>query len=692
MPRSRAFLLLLAATLAASCGGSGSGSSEAPPSVVARFDVSTDAPTDFGAAPFPSDLYRDGAGVIRIGAVPTAYSDTPLFEALRDLFASRDGFCASCNVYFPIDGGIDRGSLPADGGTGDLGEPSPEDAVVLADVDPASPERGRLFPLRVEWDPERGLLAIRPVRGIALHRSRRYAAALTTSLRANDGSAVGASDLFREARDLRSPERASDALVAHVATAIQPALDELERAGVDRRSVIALAAYTTEDVTADLLATRAAVQGGPPLDVRIDRVRTGSEIDELLGVPSEDRPGIDVPPEAGTDGSRSIVHGAIGEVITGTFAAPRVIEGAGTDVGLARRDASGAIEAGPREDVPFVLTIPAGADRSRLPIAVAHHGFNASRVTGFATANTAARVGVAVLAIDAFQHGDRARSARDERNAIRDLPGPDGFAETEAADVSARVFGLSGTAPDLAFFTGYPLATFLQFAADVVSAVRAAREGGLGAAVGDAVGSPTGFDPERIGYIGNSLGAVVGVSALVMEPDLRAAVQNVQPGSIVETLAESTEFRPLVEALFLPRLGVEGPFDEVERHLILDPIVDLTRWVLEPIDPLALAPYLFRDPVHGGPSAEVLFQTASLDEVAATLATDSMLAASGAPRATVWDPAAHGMLEVLHQGSRYEPPAAPPFRLRPEPIPVDNPIAGVHLEIEELLRDFLASP
>jgi hypothetical protein len=39
------------------------------------------------------------------------------------------------------------------------------------------------------------------------------------------------------------------------------------------------------------------------------------------------------------------------------------------------------------------------AARERLPVAIAHHGFNASRVTGFATADTAARAGVAVLAI-----------------------------------------------------------------------------------------------------------------------------------------------------------------------------------------------------------------------------------------------------------------------------------------------------
>jgi dienelactone hydrolase len=439
-------------------------------------------------------------------------------------------------------------------------------------------------------------------------------------------------------------------------------------------------------VTADVLAVRAAVQEGPPLALTGGAgVIRGAFIDDLLGLPAEDRPGIDVPPLAGTGGTRAIVHGSIAEVHHGAFLAPRLVEGSGTETGVVRRDAAGRIVAGPREPVPFVLTIPAVEDRQSLPLVIAHHGFNASRTTGFATAETAARAGVALLAIDAFQHGDRAVSARDEVNAMRGgIPGADGYAETDPLDVSGRVFGILGTAPGLAGFTGYPHGTLLQFAADVFSAVRLVRDGTLATEL-FATLVPTGFDPERIGFVGNSLGAVVGASVLVAEPDVRAAVQNVPPGSVVETLAESPEFRPLVEAIFLPLLGIEGPFDEVERSLLMDPIVDLTRWVLEPVDPLALAPYLFRAPVRPNGAAEILFQVAATDEVAAPLATASMVEASGAPRVTRWDPAAHGMLEVLLQESRWEPPVVPPFRARAAVLPIENPIVALHGEIEAFL-------
>jgi hypothetical protein len=294
-----------------------------------------------------------------------------------------------------------------------------------------------------------------------------------------------------------------------------------------------------------------------------------------------------------------------------------------------------------------------------------------------------------MLAIDAFQHGERAVSARDERHAIRgNVPGADGFAETDSLDVSAHVFGLSGAAPGLELFPGYSLGALLQFGADVASTVRVVRDDSLAQALVAAglVDFP-GFDADRIGYIGISLGSVVGASVLTAEPDVRFAVQNVPPGSIVETLAQSPEFRPLVDGLFLPLLGVEGPFDEVERHLLFDPVIDLSRWILEPVEPLALAPYLLEYPVRAGGAADILFQTAALDEVASSLAIDSMLAAAAAQRVTRYDPAAHSMIEVLDQVSRFEPPAAPPYRLRETPLPVVNPIVDVHAEIEHFIGE-----
>ena len=64
-----------------------------------------------------------------------------------------------------------------------------------------------------------------------------------------------------------------------------------------------------------------------------------------------------------------------------------------------------------------------------------------------------------------------------------------------------------------------------------------------------------------------------------------------------------------------------------------------------------------------------------------------MLAATGAARVTRYDPAAHGMLEVLNQSSRYEPPAVPPFVLREMELPIANPLVAEHDEIAAFLSE-----
>jgi hypothetical protein len=48
-------------------------------------------------------------------------------------------------------------------------------------------------------------------------------------------------------------------------------------------------------------------------------------------------------------------------------------------------------------------------------------------------------------------------------------------------------------------------------------------------------------------------------------------------------------------------------------------------------------------------------------------------------------------LKVLNQTSRYEPPAVPPFVLRPVELPIVNPIAEEHREIEAFLAENLSA-
>jgi hypothetical protein len=201
-----------------------------------------------------------------------------------------------------------------------------------------------------------------------------------------------------------------------------------------------------------------------------------------------------------------------------------------------------------------------------------------------------------------------------------------------------------------------------------------------------------------------------------VEPDIDAAVLNVLPGSIMETLAESGEFRPLMQSVLLPQLGVSADFDELEHAMIFDPTVDLYRWALEPVDPLALARTLASERV-AGPAPHLLVQIAGHDEVAAPPASESVIAAAGivgvgqfefasiepvelplpaagaepgAPTigAVRFADAMHGMLEVASQASHYEDPLVPPLVPREPPIDLTNPIALVHEQLEAFLLSF----
>ncbi len=674
---------------------------EPPSATSVRFALGDGGPLAFGDVPFPSDLYRADDGRIELGAFPNPHADGEMFAELRAELATRTGFCASCAITFTIDGDLLDGTLPESSAPGALA--SLDDPIALVDVDPDSPELGETIPLRVQLDPTLGRLTMRPARGAVLHGGRRYAAVLTTGLRGADDLPLAAAPAFVAARD-------GDGGAA--SEVIEPALATLEELGLDRERVVGLASFTTEDPTADVRSIRATLHASARPVAVVDRVWAGAEIDELLGIPATPGVGIDREPAADTEGTSAISHETTAMIVAGRFAAPRFAAGTGTDVGALVRDAEGRPTTSASDDVPFVLVIPHGVDLGRLPVVISHHGFNASRTTGFVLADTAGAAGFAVLAIDAYQHGARAASADDRLHAMRGTDGPDGFAEASTLDVSLRVFGLAGVPNETKLYPGYPLAAFEQFAADVMATVRFVREGDLAALrAADPALADLAFDGDRIAYVGNSMGAVVGTAVVAAEPDVHAVVLDVMPGSIVETLAESGEFRPLMDTVLLPQLGVEGEFDEVERELVLDPTVDLVRWVLEPVDPLALAPYLVRS--RSTPAPDLLVQLAGHDEVAAPTASESVVAAAGIPgygefafasvaatslplvgdgdastiAATRYDAAMHGMLEVSLQSSKWAAPLEPPLVPRDATV-VSNPIDAVHAQIRVFLTSW----
>ncbi len=679
---------------------------------VLRFSVSAgSAPLAFGDVPFPSDLYLDGTGTLALGRLPTSRTSDAFFTALRAMLAARDGFCSTCSLHAYVDGALDPASVPASAAPSSTARPT--DPIVLLDLDAPTP---RLVPLRVWYDPAHDHIALRPVRGITLGGAHRWALAFTSQLRAMDGSPLRASDDFAAIRDHHD--------TTHATTAA--AIASLVAAGVPSSTIVAATTFTTESTGMELVALRASLHATATPTATIDRVYPGPDgtLDDLFGVPAEDRPGVDVAARTGTEGPHAMIHEAIGSVVLGHLSMPRVLTGTGTDVGTLLTDASGMPMAGPSEPVPFVLVIPAGVTSLvGVPVLFVHHGFNASRVTALTMSDTAARGGYATFGIDAFQHGGRALVQTDAVHDLRGSTGADGLFETHVFSVSGRTFGIEGPPSGMELFPAYPLGAFTQFAADVMGSVRFLRDGDL-SPITTAVPALAGlsFDRDHVAYLGISMGSVIGASIVAAEPDVRTAVLVVPPGSIVETLCEGVAFRDLTASTIASLLRVEGRYDERVHACVGDPIVDLVRWALEPIDPLALAPHFYEEPLTAGPRPDVVWIHSSNDEIASPPATESVFAVAGVPGVGMYasapvtsvslpamgnlatsrgavtalairlSPASHGLCEVQGADANYALPIEPPYVRLATPTHYDNPIAETHARIGRFLSSALTGP
>ncbi|MEO1338385.1 MAG: hypothetical protein AAFV29_22270, partial [Myxococcota bacterium] len=149
----------------------GCGDDESTPFILRSTQVAIvpDGP-DFWDRPMPSDLRREADGSVDLDRWPGADES----DLLRDWFAVanrrlRTGWGVTSGVFVQLDGAISASSLPPTAAD----SLQPGASVFLLDVDPASPERGRRFPIDVtvtsaeqvdRYTPE-NLLAAVPVFG-----------------------------------------------------------------------------------------------------------------------------------------------------------------------------------------------------------------------------------------------------------------------------------------------------------------------------------------------------------------------------------------------------------------------------------------------------------------------------------------------------------------------------------------------
>lgn len=355
------------------------------------------------------------------------------------------------------------------------------DALAVFDAD-----SGVRIPMRVAIDAQAakhdpGTTVVRAWPAGRFDWGRRYVAVLTSALRHVDGTAVPRSQTLQGMIDGTAAPR----WVRYH----RRLLDAAAHHGISTASVVAITGFTV----------RSENDAVGPQKALVERAR------------ADDHPVADVRalPLGGPD---------LAALVTGWV---RLTDFRDPETGGMRWNPSGGRE----EWVPFMLTLPRAAAGAPVPVAVYSHAITVMKETMLLVAGPNAHQGIATIAIDHPQHGWRG-------------PREGGY-----------VFEL-GRPSEIARLIALPI----QSAIDFVSLVKAVRTsladldvaptslGTLFGAHGD--GRPD-LDPSRMIVEGTSMGGVLGVEFLALEPNLAAGMFQVAGMGILHTLTGSVIWSPL---------------------------------------------------------------------------------------------------------------------------------------------------
>ncbi len=230
----------------------GCGADPATPPVDDRtravIDFQNDLTTEsrFYDFPFPSDLRLTAQGAPDLTGVPHP-STVAFWDDWTGLAMDRRAFPTVPVAYFRFTADLgprdQQSVIPAD-------KTSP---ILLIDIDPTSPDRGRLIPTVAatpevdEYVPEHTLeVAARP--GFILHENRSYAFVVMTNLLNAQGAKLAPS---AELADLRSGKTISGPRGANAQKTYTPLWETLKTLGIDAAEVASATVFTTGDVVAD---------------------------------------------------------------------------------------------------------------------------------------------------------------------------------------------------------------------------------------------------------------------------------------------------------------------------------------------------------------------------------------------------------------------------------------------------------
>lgn len=526
-----------------------------------RFDLSGNAgrSADFFDFPFPSDL-RVAGGTIDLTGFPNPRGNTTVANLLT-IADEQEAWSAVSVAYFRFDAPIRATALDA------VIEPSAAGPVLLVDVDPDSPDRGRLFPaiaLSAPFDvyAQDHLLSVAAFPGLVLDANRTYAFVVLRSFGDASGAPLGVPEPLASLAAGTDPGGAwgSAALASYT-----PLFETLDTIGVARTEVAAATVFTTGDVVADLHALSNAVTAA--IDVEIEGLR--------------------VDPSDGASHERYCE-------LTGTVSLPQYQRGAPpfSTEGLFELGGDGLPIEQRREVAPVVFAIPKREmPESGFPLMMYFHG----------SGGTAAQV----VDRGPFPAGGRAMPGTGPAHVIAEH----GFASFGAA-LPLSPDRLPG-ASSIEYLNFANLAAFRdtfrqgvieqRLLLDALLAIEippSALEGCDGATL-PAGATAFRFDPDHVVAIGQSMGGMYTNLVGATEPRLEALVPTGAGGFWSDFITE-TMLVPGIVTFVSSLIGI-APENLSHVH----PVLHLLQIAWESAEPMVFVPRLSRRPLDGLPSRPV---------------------------------------------------------------------------------------
>ncbi|HTV19700.1 MAG TPA: hypothetical protein VMG12_13540 [Polyangiaceae bacterium] len=244
-----------------------------------------------------------------------------------------------------------------------------------------------------------------------------------------------------------------------------------------------------------------------------------------------------------------------------------------------------------QRQLPVVAVVPlAPPPASGYPTLIFAHGIGRSKEDLLPLAGTLAAAGIASVAVDALDHGVRAVQISTDAAA-----GCDGAGEGRpCTDVFGPTCAPQCYAPLLSSNLGVTRDHLRQTVLDHMALARALAECAEPGACGTLQ-----VDPSRIGFIGQSLGSLIGGVSVAVTPDVSAGVLNVGGADWLQVLTETQTLGircPLVDALI-----AGGVIEGQPWNLGANPdatcagdawkttpgflnFASAARWILDPVD------------------------------------------------------------------------------------------------------------